>query len=605
MKKTLAALLFPVLLFPAAFTEGGKRIQLTPTPSQARSLDGCRAYLGDNGKRYTATGKVLVRLREPDAASTLWETVGAVPLRALSSGFFLVAPPEGTDAFTFADLLEGREETLLARPEMVRNLTPRSSTDPLYSDQWHLENTGQGEGTPGADVNASAAWETTRGAGVRIGILDGAFDTDHPDLEGAVAAAKDFDDQGTDVRPDTRDQTHGTPCAGLMAARENGVGTVGVAPEADLVLAKMDLSFATDASLIEAIDWLGDQGVRVMSHSWGTYAVPDAVASVLATWKEQGVVIVFACGNDGDSLDDPGVDDESELESVIGVVSTTNLNRRALYSNHGTAVDLAAPSGPEWTEGTLELTTTDVTGPFGYTLGDYTDGTVIGDGFNGTSASAPIVAGVAALVVAANPELTPDQVYAILTSTADKVGLASYNTDGWNRYLGYGKVNAGRAVAKATAADITLELASGYSLVSLPVKATVSDLSPLAEAGVVFYAYAYDTWHRYPAKTGWAALDTLEPYGGYIAKSPDAVAVALSGKAVSSERSVPSGSGWFLAGVPEAILLSELADAYGATVIAAASSGGSSLEYLIWSDDGRYDQIGTTLEGGTAVWVRK
>lgn len=314
-----------------------------------------------------------------------------------------------------------------------------SITDPYYPQEWHLNNTGQNGYTAGADINAEEAWAYTRGAGAIVGILDDGFDIYHQELDDYFLGAKDYRDGDADPSPGWID-SHGTACLGVMLAEENGVGVVGVAPQAHYYAARQGYGDSDD---IQALEWLAEQGVAVISNSWGSYAVSDALRDTLNDLATngrngKGIVITFAVGNDRYDLDDAAYDDESEVVGVIGVAASTEYDTRASYSNYGSAVDIAAPGSENYS-----IVTTDVSGDKGYNSGDYHME------FVGTSAAAPMVAGVAALVLSVNPDLSAAEVKNILSQSADKIGEDSYNSSGWNKYLGFGRVNAGKAVQKA------------------------------------------------------------------------------------------------------------------------------------------------------------
>ncbi|MBA7709623.1 hypothetical protein ES703_118544 [subsurface metagenome] len=128
----------------------------------------------------------------------------------------------------------------------------------------------------------------------------------------------------------------------------------------------------------------------------------------------------------------------------IATGASTNFDYRSDYSQYDSTLDIVAPSNG----GSLGITTTDIAGSGGYSSGDYTST------FGGTSSATPLAAGVAALLLSQNPDLTADDVQNILQETADKVGNIAYS-GGRNDYYGYGRVNADAALA--TRISITVD----------------------------------------------------------------------------------------------------------------------------------------------------
>src|SRR5690606_15910850 len=129
-------------------------------------------------------------------------------------------------------------------------------SDPFFSQQWHLQNTGQGSGLAGTDVNITSVWDTFRGAGVRIGIVDDGLDILHSDLVPNLDLLNDRDWNDStpdDPTPNTLWDFHGTSCAGVAAGRgNNGLGISGAAPEATLVGMRLIAAATTDLQEAEA-----------------------------------------------------------------------------------------------------------------------------------------------------------------------------------------------------------------------------------------------------------------------------------------------------------------------------------------------------------------
>jgi subtilisin family serine protease len=256
------------------------------------------------------------------------------------------------------------------------------------------------------------------GTGVKVAILDTGIDLDHPDL--AVAGGATFV-EGT-TSPDD-DNGHGTHVAGTVAALVgNGIGVIGVAPEAALYAVKVLDSGGSGSysDIVAGIDWAVANGMQVINMSLGgrfdSQTLQDACDNAYAA----GVLLVAAAGNSGNPAGKgDNVAYPARYSSVIAVAATDSSDKRASFSSTGPDVELAAPG--------VDILST-------YNDGDYAT-------FSGTSMASPHVAGVAALVIAANPDFTNVDVRNAMNSTAIDLGSAGRD----NQY-GYGLVYAPDAV---------------------------------------------------------------------------------------------------------------------------------------------------------------
>ena len=292
-----------------------------------------------------------------------------------------------------------------------------------------------------AHVNIQDAWNITKGNGVKVAIIDDSFVPDHEDIADNVILTYDASspDGGTDVTG--TDTSHGNTVAGHLAALDNSVGIIGSAPEAELILIKYGFSDAAD---IRAFDKALSEGAKVICCSWGSYDVSQALADKVREAYSAGVTVIFAVGNDARSLDDAGVNDESELPYALGVGASCENNDVCSYSNYGANVDVIAPGGEHYDSiGLLGLDNTGESGSAnqkGLVNNNYAFS-------SGTSFSTPIVAGVVALMYSIKPDITPVQVRDILIQSAQKVGVGvSYDNDGFNLERAYGKVDAYEAI---------------------------------------------------------------------------------------------------------------------------------------------------------------
>jgi proprotein convertase subtilisin/kexin type 2 len=333
-----------------------------------------------------------------------------------------------------------------------------AGTDPLFGNQWHLNNIGQNGGTPGEDVRATSAWATTKGAGVRVAVIDDAIETVHPDLEPNVVPGVSYNYISGSALPlpCTSDDIHGTQVAGLIAARDdNAIGVAGVAPRASLV-GFNGLKSGRDADLMDALG-RDNQNVAVSNNSWGSpddgfrYASDTAFANALENGINngrggRGTVYVFPAGNGGfiKLSNDTSFAENSNFDGYVNrrgqvTVCATNINgTQPSFGERGANILVCAPGGGSASAG---LSTTAVRGTYS-------------NDFIGTSAATPVVAGVATLMLAANPNLTWRDVPLILAATARKNDNTdpSWTGSGGARFshkYGFGVADANAAVNMA------------------------------------------------------------------------------------------------------------------------------------------------------------
>jgi subtilisin family serine protease len=341
--------------------------------------------------------------------------------------------------------------------------------DAWFPSQWHLRNVGQSGGTFGMDINVVTVWDAWRGSGVTIGVVDGGVQAAHPDL------APNFDaDLSVNFNASTFDpvrDTHGTPVAGIIGARgNNGLGVAGVAFEARLADLRLIADAETDEQDAAAMLHRND-ALAVKNNSWGAYdgdgrlegpgpLMTDALAQGTTSGRGgQGVIYTFAAGNGKTYGENANYDGFANSVRVIAVGALNDQGLAASYSEPGACVAVVAPSrGSSSTcSDRPGITTTDLLGYNGRNPGgscepwdrDYTST------FGGTSAATPIVSGVAALLLQANPALGWRDVKEILMRSATKVVVtdADWQTNraglAHHHQYGAGLVNAGAALLLA------------------------------------------------------------------------------------------------------------------------------------------------------------
>lgn len=309
-------------------------------------------------------------------------------------------------------------------------------TDPLFPLQWHLLNTGNIEGAvAGFDINVVGVWPDYTGRGVLLGMQDDGVDEQHPDLAPNYRQDLSWDVfQGLGTAQAGPTESHGMAVAGLAAAAHNGIGGVGVAFGSQLA-AFRDSDNEVDVTITYArvLDRMRDAGVDISINSWGVMAQPfDSQSSQHAymTLTERmvnagrdglGTIFVFSSGNDRLANMNANYDSVGTLPYAIVVAASDQSGNVTGYSTPGASVLVTAPgSAPR------SMVTTDRLGELGYNkrpgeAGNYTD--IPGEGFSGTSASAPVAAGVVALMLEANPGLGYRDVQEILAYSAQRFSL--------------------------------------------------------------------------------------------------------------------------------------------------------------------------------------
>lgn len=349
-----------------------------------------------------------------------------------------------------------------------------SQEDPLFAEQWHLENTGQtagaeNAGTAGEDLNVVEVWESYKGSKAHaIAIVDNGVEAKHPDLKENLdlTLSYRYSDGSNDPTSNNIYDPHGTSVAGIIAAKGwNGIGTRGIAPNARIVGLNV-MSDLTEANLIDAIL---RSNIAISSNSWGFSdnslnefeSIVTAMNYGSQTGREgKGTVYVFAAGNNRGGRNNANANFASLTNNryAIAVASVNADGNYASYSSFGSSI-LISGTGGEFGIKKPAVVTTDLTGlDQGWDMtnrhfdvpgneeGDYTNR------MTGTSAACPTVTGVSALMLEANPNLSWRDVRYLLATTARKNdtndGNWTANAAGHpiNYNYGFGVVDAQKAV---------------------------------------------------------------------------------------------------------------------------------------------------------------
>ena len=351
--------------------------------------------------------------------------------------------------------------------------------DPLYPRQWAIENNGtpqQYNGTPGADMSVNIAWTTTTGSDqIRIAVLDSGVDTLHEDLSSNLLHGFDgFADSISDTHghptPNFSSDGHGTSCAGIIAAEgDNGLGIAGIAYGSKIIPVRIFyyLDYGTgigiqattntnallsgfayawrdlDADILSASAGLNGLFIQALGIDTTLVNAELQAAHIEArNWK--GIPMFFSSGNDNSTE----ILWPANLPTTIAVGASSMCDERKSPSdcsgenwggNYDLGLDIVAPG--------VKIATSDMMGASGFSTGNYTNT------FNGTSASCPNAAGVAALILSINSNLYAEDIRAILNITAERVPGYVYDSlsiyGSWNTEMGHGRVNADSAITLA------------------------------------------------------------------------------------------------------------------------------------------------------------
>lgn len=302
-----------------------------------------------------------------------------------------------------------------------------SLNDPFLSHQWGWFR-----------VAADKAYEANiNGSEIVVAVLDTGIDLDHPDLANNIVDGWNFVDNNGNV---TDLDNHGTMVSGIIVAiANNNEGLIGVAPEAKIMPLKViESEEGSLRDIASAIRYAADNGAQIITMSFGGQRTRFSIITEKAIdyAHRQGCILVAAVGNENtNELIYPAA-----YEQVIAVSAIDQNDIRAEFSNYGNYIDFCAPG--------INITSTG-------TDGNYYMAT-------GTSFSAPFVAGLVALILSDNPQLTSEEVKTKLLTSVEDLG-----EKGWDQYYGWGLANAYSLIPEDTIPEFP-------SLTILPLFASIS-----------------------------------------------------------------------------------------------------------------------------------
>ena len=403
-----------------------------PIPVSSMALQQTKRFRPGEVLAKYATG-IDASLKAADLAAKGLAIVGEIP----SLDVKRIAVPPGQELLWIEEL-RSDPSLVFVEPNYLAHAAQTVPNDPHYTEQWDLPM-----------IRAPEAWALTSGDdSIIIAVIDTGVDLDHPDLVGKLwinageIPDNYLDDDGNGYADDSHgwdfvnddavpqdDYWHGTHVAGIAAAdTDNGQGVAGVSWGARIMPLKVldasgDGSYADVAS---AIVYAADNGAMVLNLSLGGQDHSAALTEAVDYARERGCLLAAAAGNDSGAVLYPAAND-----GVLAIAATTRRDKRWYGSNYGPEVDAAAP-------------------------GDDIYNATVNNAYSsssGTSAATPHVSGLAALVWSVRPDLTNDDVARVITETARDLG-----SPGWDKFYGWGRIDAYQAVFSVTAFKVYLPL---------------------------------------------------------------------------------------------------------------------------------------------------
>lgn len=460
-----------------------------------------------DGVRQIVKGQINVKIKSGvDISSIIKQWDFLVKQNEFDKNIYLLSSSiyNTQEIFNIVNILQKDNNIIFAEPNFIRLLNPNTS-DPYFSSQWAIKQNN------GIDLKIEKAWNITRGEGVRVAVLDEGVDLNHTDLKANLLLGYDATGNNSKGAPNYHtDDAHGTSCAGIIAAEANNIGITGIAYDAKIFPIRIAYSngiplgirgrgWITSNEIIgNAINWTWQKGADVLSNSWGggspSFIISEAINNALTKGRNgKGCVVVFATGNYNTEVSYPANSNADII--TVGAISPcgerkspSSCDTEKWGSNYGRELDVMAPG--------VLIATTDLQGDNGYNpkvfihreaggtklTSDFSDKDYT-NCFNGTSSACPHVAGVAALILSVNPDLTAKQVADIIEQTAQKVGGYNYQNTytrpngTWNNEMGYGLVDAYKALQKATIAgpdEFCLKTDATFELIApIPNDATI------------------------------------------------------------------------------------------------------------------------------------
>lgn len=433
-------------------------------------------YKGDqkDESRMVLTGEIVVHFKNDWDENRIKEWakskhIDIIQKYPFSSNTYLFKVGPGLKSLDIADQIYQSGEVIYAYPNWWKVMNRKAiPNDPLFPNQWHFLNTGQGGGTSGEDVNITSIWDTFTGSSNEvIAIVDDGLEIGHEDIAPNVLAGYSYDYVDGDGDPTAG--AHGTSVGGVAAAKGfNSIGVTGAGPNTKLVGYRL-LDAWTANNEADALT-RNMSIVDIYSNSWGPsdaycsgfyvyYPImdgpgpltKDAFANGVTNGRGgKGSIYTWAGGNGNNANnlcdDNSNYDGYANSRYIMAIAASNNYGTQSYYSEDGANILVNTPSSG----GSRAITTTDRTGSAGYDPGNYTGS------FGGTSSATPLASGIISLMLQANPTLSWRDVRLILAQSAKKnnptdsdwtTNAAGYHV---NHKYGFGRADAGKAVSMAS-----------------------------------------------------------------------------------------------------------------------------------------------------------
>ncbi|GAB4499613.1 MAG: hypothetical protein OHK0019_36910 [Saprospiraceae bacterium] len=443
---------------------------------------------GEEDVPFVPTGKLYIEFKPgtDDAKQrALMDEFALNVIEVVHADAYRVAvTPSSPNPIKCVMLLQKKKIVQIAEPEFLTKPVAGNFSQPtgrFIATQWHLENTGTAipivdipnavfgsqHFKRGADAKVKEAWAFLGNLGsknIKIAVIDTGFATEHPQLRGdgtKIRNTFNAANRSADASPWFQASdgswgvfSHGTSCAAVAAGAWDAQGILGAAPNSKIIPIKLDI--LSDEAIKNAFEHALLNGADIISCSLG-FPKPVPLSTYVFNYLNKvaregrggkGLPMFFAAGNANPASNNVPrqISDFATHPEGICVTASNSLDEHSDYAFYGANAFLCAPTngndGVGITTATVEI--------------DHNGQMVLGytSGFGGTSSATPLVAGICALMLTANPNLTLSQIKNIFRQSTDKIG-SGYDANGHSPYLGYGRVNALKAVKMAAGGSST------------------------------------------------------------------------------------------------------------------------------------------------------